>query len=574
MVRLKFAIFAVAVLAVWVWHLYALAPSLGARAVAAAKIQVARAPAGLAVQIDERRREFHRAALKVASAPSALAALRNRAEPPGADKLAPVRAAAMDEIPEAYRAALVIALSNEHGSVYARGSAEPVSDPKDFNVAALGQAGAEGLWQEAFGSTHLFFSFPVAAFERGEPKLLGYLVLGAPLQVDRLLDAAAKEVGLGAIALLQGGKQVSIAGPQKPPTDKLASLGMGKTDVVVRGAVNNLAFFHFPLATSGDIFGGRAPLWVGSRQVIRSTPYEMIGYATTRQVMEPLAEYQQATVLLFFALFGAALAVGLLIEPKGYRAPSRRAHRAEVEAPAYEAFPPASALFGERASQSTFHPSSQASSLAEEPPPLPATDAGADSGLGASSDEALFAQPRSDDSVPYGAPPADAQPAPADGYGAYVEDNQPTMAYPSPLLPDDAFAQASGHPGASAAPSVPEDTYPEATRIQEVPEELIRASARPQQEREPPPEPPPRPMPIVQSAAPNDEPHFREVFRDFLAAREKCGEAAEGLTYDRFAQKLRKNRDQLMEKYSCRTVRFQVYVKEGKAALKATPIKG
>jgi hypothetical protein len=29
----------------------------------------------------------------------------------------------------------------------------------------------------------------------------------------------------------------------------------------------------------------------------------------------------------------------------------------------------------------------------------------------------------------------------------------------------------------------------------------------------------------------------------------------------------------LVEKYSCRTVRFQVYVKDGKAALKATPVK-
>jgi hypothetical protein len=38
-------------------------------------------------------------------------------------------------------------------------------------------------------------------------------------------------------------------------------------------------------------------------------------------------------------------------------------------------------------------------------------------------------------------------------------------------------------------------------------------------------------------------------------------------------QKLRKNKEQLMQKYSCRTVKFQVYVKEGKAALKATPVK-
>ena len=35
--------------------------------------------------------------------------------------------------------------------------------------------------------------------------------------------------------------------------------------------------------------------------------------------------------------------------------------------------------------------------------------------------------------------------------------------------------------------------------------------------------------------------------------------------------KLAKNRDALTQKYACRTVRFQVYVKNGKAALKALP---
>src|ERR1700736_2902389 len=98
MVRLKFAAFAVAVLAVWVWHLYALPPALSERAKAAVSVLASRAPSGVAVKIDEHRREFHRAALKVSSAPGALLALRNRSEAPGADKLAPVIAAAREEI--------------------------------------------------------------------------------------------------------------------------------------------------------------------------------------------------------------------------------------------------------------------------------------------------------------------------------------------------------------------------------------------------------------------------------------------------------------------------------------------
>jgi hypothetical protein len=71
----------------------------------------------------------------------------------------------------------------------------------------------------------------------------------------------------------------------------------------------------------------------------------------------------------------------------------------------------------------------------------------------------------------------------------------------------------------------------------------------------------------------SEEQHFEEVFREFIATRERCGEPADGLTYDKFVPKLRKNKEQLVQKYNCKTVRFTVYVKDGKAALKATPVK-
>src|SRR5262249_34999975 len=231
MVRLKFATFAVAVLVVWLWHLYALAPTLGERAKAAAAAQAGRAPSALAVKIDERRREFHRAALKIANAPPAVAALRSRADPPTAERLAPIQAAALEELPEAYRGSLLVLLTNEHGTVHSRGGAEPVANAGGLDPVALGQAGMEGLWQEAFGCMHLFFSFPVAGFERGEAKVLASLVLGAPLQIEGLLEAAAKDAGLGAIAVLRGGKVLSLAGPEKPTLDKPGGgLAPGKTD--------------------------------------------------------------------------------------------------------------------------------------------------------------------------------------------------------------------------------------------------------------------------------------------------------------------------------------------------------
>jgi hypothetical protein len=70
-----------------------------------------------------------------------------------------------------------------------------------------------------------------------------------------------------------------------------------------------------------------------------------------------------------------------------------------------------------------------------------------------------------------------------------------------------------------------------------------------------------------------EEAHLREVSERFLLVRQECGESSAGIQYERFATKLRANRAQLVEKYRCSTVRFTVYVKEGRAALKATPVR-
>jgi hypothetical protein len=70
-----------------------------------------------------------------------------------------------------------------------------------------------------------------------------------------------------------------------------------------------------------------------------------------------------------------------------------------------------------------------------------------------------------------------------------------------------------------------------------------------------------------------ENPYFREVFDQFLALKRTCNEPTAGLTYGKFADKLQRNRDELMQKTGCRDVRFTVYVKDGKAALKATPVR-
>jgi hypothetical protein len=67
--------------------------------------------------------------------------------------------------------------------------------------------------------------------------------------------------------------------------------------------------------------------------------------------------------------------------------------------------------------------------------------------------------------------------------------------------------------------------------------------------------------------------HFAHVYDEFVQTKRTCGEPQAGLTIDKFLQKLRDNKAALVAKHGCRTVRFSVYVKDGKAALKATPVR-
>jgi hypothetical protein len=79
----------------------------------------------------------------------------------------------------------------------------------------------------------------------------------------------------------------------------------------------------------------------------------------------------------------------------------------------------------------------------------------------------------------------------------------------------------------------------------------------------------------LRDALREDEPHYREVFDQYVELRRQCGESTSELSFDKFVLTLRKNRDQiLMTRPEVKQVRFTVYVKAGKAALKATPSKG
>ncbi len=130
----------------------------------------------------------------------------------------------------------------------------------------------------------------------------------------------------------------------------------------------------------------------------------------------------------------------------------------------------------------------------------------------------------------------------------------PPPAPPSPSISGgpDAYSQA-------IAEATGGEYNPEATVVAAIPEALLRATSR-----------------STVAAAPvvdPEETHLQEVFQEFLRLRQECGEPIAGLSFEKFAVKLRANRKQLVEKYQCRTVRFTAYIKDGKAALKASPMR-
>jgi hypothetical protein len=66
---------------------------------------------------------------------------------------------------------------------------------------------------------------------------------------------------------------------------------------------------------------------------------------------------------------------------------------------------------------------------------------------------------------------------------------------------------------------------------------------------------------------------WQQVYEEFVRTKRECGEPTDGLTFEKFQQTLKKNRDALMQRHGCKRVKFSVYVKEGRASLKATPVR-
>jgi HAMP domain-containing protein len=269
----------------------------------------------------------------------------------------------------------------------------------------------------------------------------------------------------------------------------------------------------------------------------------------TRTWLEPVALYQQLSLLALGVLFLTGLALGLLPErivtahvPRELASVADRIARGDFEA----RVPRMSGTFGILAS--ALNRAADAARMARVAPSvsLPPTGVAIPPSAPANTlDVPLLAVPPQEPfpgsglfDEPFGAAAA---PAPSN---APLNGTVPSQPTPLPFPPP--APQRTGTARFEAAEPLAAQTP-------------LRVAT-----------PPPAPAPAPPEA---EEAGWQGVYQDFLKVREECGESLEGLTWDRFRQKLRKNRDSLVQKYACRTVRFQVYVKEGKAALKATPVR-
>jgi len=276
--------------------------------------------------------------------------------------------------------------------------------------------------------------------------------------------------------------------------------------------------------------------------------------APTRPLLEPVAVYQQLSLLALGVLLLAGLALGLLPErpvtahvPRELAGAADRIARGDFDA----RVPRMSGTFGTLAA--ALNRASDAARTARSQPSgsIPPTGlAIPPAGPANTLDVPMLAVPPLDEPAPAGlfedpfargmVPPA--TPAPA---GTPLNGTDPSHPTPLPLTmpvpPRTGTARFDG-----AEPLGAQTPLRMPTPV------------------------PVAPPPVV---AENEEALWQAVFQEFLKVRGDCGESLEGLTWERFRQKLQKNKDSLVQKYACRTVRFQVYVKEGKAALKATPVR-
>jgi hypothetical protein len=184
-----------------------------------------------------------------------------------------------------------------------------------------------------------------------------------------------------------------------------------------------------------------------------------------------------------------------------------------------------------------------------------------------------------------GPPPPTPGPSPASPFGPPGPAMAPPMSPPMAAPPPAAARPGQTGPGLNAGGPPPPQARPSAggmtAPINAAPFNPGPAGPPPMEEKEDATmvgEPPAALLAAATGQNPAVKPgdemsEWNAVYEDFIRTKRQCGEPTEGLTFEKFQQTLKKNRDTLISKHGCKRVKFSVYVKEGRASLKATPVR-
>ncbi|HEY3445168.1 MAG TPA: MXAN_5187 family protein [Myxococcales bacterium] len=521
----------------------------------------------------------------------------------------PVRksvSAALERLPASLRRPAFFLAGNERGVAVipaAAGAAEVRSDPGAFRLSVAGMTGPQGTHALVDGKLFAVVAAPL----RSEGKNVGWLGAAFPLD-DQFAAEQSKDLAMP-VTLVAG----SVVASSLPAAQR-AAVGAAKD-----GPVSPLS----EPPSMGPYFTAGAALAQAKSFALEGAEGARVVLVSEAPLLASLADYQKRGIFAILAVLAAALAFFFVGKSEGeaVAAPAPR----QVEAPAapgpstaemdaqnaaaeaaFSAFrestgtPDAPAAPPPAAQPEPSSPFDAPPAAPPEPPPSaaePAVDPFASAvppapapfeppppsaaelaESAASSDPtAMVSNPYGGAAVPLPAPnpmvasplrPAPPPPAamaesPFDPFSDRVPESTVASA-----VPEDLLRQAARSPFSSDSPP----PQSESTVVAQIPEELLRA-ARAHLARTAPSAGNELPIAASAPAMTPEETHFHEVFDQFVAMRSQCNEPADGLTYDKFSAKLRKNRDQLVVKYNCRAVRFQVYIKDGKAALKATPVR-
>jgi hypothetical protein len=580
MSRLKVLLLVVVAMALVFWTLQA---GDGATRAAAtqADAQLAQLEKGFAAALEAQPAHQRAVAAELTHHPAILSALAHATGKAGGVSLddGPALKAAVEQalaqLPEADRAYAAAAMATSGGAVAVVPGHEAISASTFTWLDAALKAGATGEAGEVAGHQVWVYAAPVSAVADGKVESLGTLAVAYARD-----DAALQKLvdGFAPLTLVSAGKV--IVSSDAAHAAAAAQVTAAGARALVSGQPESFLGLKLPLAPAPLVQARAFPV-PGHPNVLA------VATANLGPAASSAAEVQRRGLI---SLLGILLLGGLVAALSGSPKPATpeltgwsRADPAAVAPPAQPVSSAASAVAADEPAPAPLVALAELPAPvpkhapAAAPPPIPAPAAadpvpGFDELFGSApaaapkpvqveTRAALVAAPPARKPAPPPTPPP-SEPE-SERTGLMSRDMLSVLAAQSSIPQQDSAPIPL--PGSSAAIPLPPagglEDVSERTSVAAVPLELLRAATRPTAAAS------------SSSADGSEEAHFHDVYRDFVQTRERCGEPPENLSFEKFAAKLRKTKDQLMQKHPYKSVRFQVYVKEGKAALRATPVK-